>query len=494
MLISKNNKIKTILISSLLLSMNANAIKEKSVLPISLGVGATSGGLIGVAAYFASQHFKKDNPAAIGITGFASFGLISYLTRKILKNYTPSAKYEKALISFRKEEINPIYKLPLTTPIEIKKYSDELYYAYECNINTFMKPYNDGLSYAKSNIDQAISNLYCINVVMDDVIKESDSLELTKQAKFLKQQVTSLLAISHEIKYNVLYAINFYKLDKLKAHDLLKTSINNAHDIKKETIIIYPKSNWPLLEADKTINSLIDSVKEMISDLNLIINNGKSSNLKEKTQSLKELTSCFLNYIQERKILIHQDKEEFDRQYNRYQAHLEKLRKEEEMRQKQLQHEMEMRLKEKQHRHELWLAEEKLSQERKLKEKQLKLQEQQLINQNLILHQAAHNNRPTNTTIVVNPTPQVNAPAYPNTFVNPTYVVPSAPPLETNYVQPTAPSAEEDLIECSICLDDHTNYKTVCGHYFHKNCINSWKDKCIKEKRTPVCPYCNGNI
>tara|TARA_B100000886_G_scaffold324981_1_gene270137 strand:- start:1635 stop:2198 length:564 start_codon:yes stop_codon:yes gene_type:complete len=41
--------------------------------------------------------------------------------------------------------------------------------------------------------------------------------------------------------------------------------------------------------------------------------------------------------------------------------------------------------------------------------------------------------------------------------------------------------------ECSICFEEISNndLKTLkCGHYFHKNCIDSWL------KINPICPYC----
>lgn len=41
--------------------------------------------------------------------------------------------------------------------------------------------------------------------------------------------------------------------------------------------------------------------------------------------------------------------------------------------------------------------------------------------------------------------------------------------------------------ECSICFEEILNndLKSLkCGHYFHKNCIDSWL------KINPICPYC----
>ena len=43
------------------------------------------------------------------------------------------------------------------------------------------------------------------------------------------------------------------------------------------------------------------------------------------------------------------------------------------------------------------------------------------------------------------------------------------------------------LEECSICFEEikDKDLKSLkCGHFFHKNCIDSWL------KINPICPYC----
>jgi hypothetical protein len=37
---------------------------------------------------------------------------------------------------------------------------------------------------------------------------------------------------------------------------------------------------------------------------------------------------------------------------------------------------------------------------------------------------------------------------------------------------------------CSICLEDNSNYKTVCGHFYHRYCLNKWL------LNNNYCPYC----
>ena len=43
---------------------------------------------------------------------------------------------------------------------------------------------------------------------------------------------------------------------------------------------------------------------------------------------------------------------------------------------------------------------------------------------------------------------------------------------------------------CSICLDVNCNYKTVCGHSFHTQCIMQW----ISISNKYECPMCRNNI
>ena len=59
--------------------------------------------------------------------------------------------------------------------------------------------------------------------------------------------------------------------------------------------------------------------------------------------------------------------------------------------------------------------------------------------------------------------------------------------LNINYIKDTNLNIEKDLIdECPICyLDLSTNKKKlICGHIFHKKCIDKWT------KINPICPYC----
>lgn len=54
------------------------------------------------------------------------------------------------------------------------------------------------------------------------------------------------------------------------------------------------------------------------------------------------------------------------------------------------------------------------------------------------------------------------------------------------------------LTECSICLDeikppDSTIMLKCCGKRFHKDCIQTWYNKC-PNKNHPQCPLCNENL
>ena len=53
---------------------------------------------------------------------------------------------------------------------------------------------------------------------------------------------------------------------------------------------------------------------------------------------------------------------------------------------------------------------------------------------------------------------------------------------------------EDDYDDCSICLEKLKKgvVKTKCGHKFHKNCINSWKQ--IGRGNNHKCPNCRGNL
>jgi len=45
--------------------------------------------------------------------------------------------------------------------------------------------------------------------------------------------------------------------------------------------------------------------------------------------------------------------------------------------------------------------------------------------------------------------------------------------------------------ECSICYDDKdTDYLTICGHYFHEECICKY----YTYKKDKSCPYCRSNL
>ena len=50
---------------------------------------------------------------------------------------------------------------------------------------------------------------------------------------------------------------------------------------------------------------------------------------------------------------------------------------------------------------------------------------------------------------------------------------------------------EKDYHECSICLENikGNGKKTSCGHHFHKNCINSWKNM-----GNNTCPNCRAHV
>lgn len=41
---------------------------------------------------------------------------------------------------------------------------------------------------------------------------------------------------------------------------------------------------------------------------------------------------------------------------------------------------------------------------------------------------------------------------------------------------------------CPLCRDENAEYKTICDHYFHKDCL----DECLKDSNT--CPYCFYNF
>jgi hypothetical protein len=50
---------------------------------------------------------------------------------------------------------------------------------------------------------------------------------------------------------------------------------------------------------------------------------------------------------------------------------------------------------------------------------------------------------------------------------------------------------------CSICLNEFTDYKTLCGHEFHRSCLETWlltehTRKDIEQSLT--CPLCRADI
>ena len=43
---------------------------------------------------------------------------------------------------------------------------------------------------------------------------------------------------------------------------------------------------------------------------------------------------------------------------------------------------------------------------------------------------------------------------------------------------------------CSICTEDKTNFKTLCGHYFCKECLKNWCNQFVNKTTKPTCPNC----
>ena len=43
---------------------------------------------------------------------------------------------------------------------------------------------------------------------------------------------------------------------------------------------------------------------------------------------------------------------------------------------------------------------------------------------------------------------------------------------------------------CSICLDEHSNYKTDCNHFFCFDCLITWINEFKDKTSTPSCPNC----
>ena len=50
---------------------------------------------------------------------------------------------------------------------------------------------------------------------------------------------------------------------------------------------------------------------------------------------------------------------------------------------------------------------------------------------------------------------------------------------------------------CGICLEEITNdsfTRTTCNHYFHKNCLCPWVDRCNRNSLEITCPMCRNDI
>ena len=62
----------------------------------------------------------------------------------------------------------------------------------------------------------------------------------------------------------------------------------------------------------------------------------------------------------------------------------------------------------------------------------------------------------------------------------------NTPDFSRLYVKETVSPLHQPLFVCSICLDEDTeNIKTLlCGHKFHKDCIEEWVNK---EETCPLC-------
>ena len=52
-------------------------------------------------------------------------------------------------------------------------------------------------------------------------------------------------------------------------------------------------------------------------------------------------------------------------------------------------------------------------------------------------------------------------------------------------------------MQCNICLltvNKEENPPTLCGHYFHKNCLCEWLNSTRHLSHPPTCPTCRGDI
>lgn len=53
----------------------------------------------------------------------------------------------------------------------------------------------------------------------------------------------------------------------------------------------------------------------------------------------------------------------------------------------------------------------------------------------------------------------------------------------------------DDKLECNICLqklDVRQATRTICGHYYHKNCLCEWFNSRLH--LPPTCPTCRGDL
>jgi tetratricopeptide (TPR) repeat protein len=56
---------------------------------------------------------------------------------------------------------------------------------------------------------------------------------------------------------------------------------------------------------------------------------------------------------------------------------------------------------------------------------------------------------------------------------------------------------EESELKCAICLDpfeeEETN-TTICGHLYHKECLDDWMSTCQRKNWRPSCPMCRASL
>lgn len=429
--INSKSKIIITVICASLISMQANALilKEKSILPISVASGTAIGITSGLVAALLAKNYgpaslKNNNTnlgAMSGLAGFIAGSTLGLLINKVLKNYTPQAKYSKIIKQFNEEKNNQVLNISLGKPDEIIKSTEEIFHSGS----------NESLYKAGNTLDHSMANLYSLRIVANDIVECTDSSELKNKAEKLISRIDTLIVLASEINLYVSYATIFYNLQSITSNCLLVENIQSFSDLKKELILIYPRSHWPLLEAESSLNSLISRTEGTQRKLDYIISKTKSLDLKNQLNAFGQDILKVKELLRARKLLIYSDKEEFDRQYKRQQEYIEQQRREEEMRQRARQHEEEMRI-----------EREKLAAAQK---------------QNQLLLAQIVKPAPT-TTLVINNSNQNNS------------------------------------ADCSICLTANTDYRTTCGHTFHKSCLDAWKRTCTSQGRATTCPYCRNNI